>query len=219
MATAFSLKQRETRTGHGPIPHPLTLKWPGGSHMGHFTVFRLLIASNFWPVLFAMVTLMDTLLLTQKKKKNQVFSLISISKHGEVQENVLPLNSYRNKNFNVYFSYVNVFIISYDEPNFIEKSFGKAVSQIIPEIEMTRKIGHLAVILRRSFFWGVFYCFNLVVFSVWIYGVVFITKFHRESGFLRWSHGAPLGTNMREIPCSLKCKHFTDNHYRTKLWF
>ena len=23
MATTFSLKQRETRTGHGPIPHPL----------------------------------------------------------------------------------------------------------------------------------------------------------------------------------------------------
>ena len=29
MATTFSLKQGETRTNHGPIPHPLMLPWEG----------------------------------------------------------------------------------------------------------------------------------------------------------------------------------------------
>ena len=27
VATTFSLKQGETRTSHGPIPHPLSISW------------------------------------------------------------------------------------------------------------------------------------------------------------------------------------------------
>ena len=34
--------------------------------------------------------------------------------------------------------------------------------------------------------------------------IVFITKFHWESGFLKGFHGLPLGTNGREITWSLK---------------
>ena len=80
-----------------------------GGPMGPYHSFShilLLWHQIFWPVLFVIVTLMDTLLLTQKNPSNLpiVFSLISINYHfWGAGKSVLPLKSYRNKMFGFLF--------------------------------------------------------------------------------------------------------------------
>ena len=58
------------------------------------------------------------------------------------------------------------------------------------------KIGYLAAILKRYKFLIFFFYWNMVVFSVYIYGIEMITKFRWENGFLRGgSMEPPLCTN------------------------
>ena len=65
------------------------------------------------------------------------------------------------------------------------------------------KIGYLAAILKR-YKYLLFFSWNMVVISVYIYGVKIIKKFQWESGFL-WggSMESPLCTNeVRGTLCS-----------------
>ena len=61
----------------------------------------------------------------------------------------------------------------------LKNSFGKVVFQILAEIEMT--IGYLAAILKRYKYF-IFFSWNMVVISVYIYGVKLIKKFRWENG-------------------------------------
>ena len=58
--------------------------------------------------------------------------------------------------------------------NSLKNSFGKVVFQILAEIKMTRmKIGYLAAILKWYKYF-IFFPWNMVVISVYIYGVKII---------------------------------------------
>ena len=65
----------------------------------------------------------------------------------------------------------------------LKNSFGKVVFQILAEIEMTRNenrfFGRHFEMVHISFF-----SWNMVVISVYTYGVKIIKKFRWESGFL-----------------------------------
>ena len=50
------------------------------------------------------------------------------------------------------------------------------------------KIGYLAAILKRYKYFFFFFCWNMVVISVYINGVEMIKKFLWENGFLRGVH-------------------------------
>ena len=68
----------------------------------------------------------------------------------------------------------------------LENFFGKVVFQIFAEIEMTRNENrlfgrHFETVQIFNIF---FFCWNMVVFSVYIYGIEMITKFRWENGFL-----------------------------------
>ena len=79
----------------------------------------------------------------------------------------------------------------------LKNSFGKVVFQILAEIEMTRNENRL---FGRHFetvqIFYIFFSWNMVVISVYTYGVKIIKKFRWESGFL-WggSMEPPLCTN------------------------
>ena len=77
-----------------------------------FSHISLLSRQFFDRYFFVIVTLMDTLIFDADYHK------LACGWGGKI---VLPLKSHRSKNFNFYFSNVNVFIISNYEPNFIEK--------------------------------------------------------------------------------------------------
>ena len=73
----------------------------------------------------------------------------------------------------------------------LKSSFGKVVFQILAEIEMTRNENRL---FGRHFETvQIFYIFswNVVLISVYTYGVKIIKKFRWESGFLGGFHGTP----------------------------
>ena len=66
-----------------------------------------------------------------------------------------------------------------------KNSFGKVVFQILAEIEMTQNENRL---FGRHFetvqIFYIFFSWNMVVISVYTYGVKIIKKFRWESGFL-----------------------------------
>ena len=69
-----------------------------------------------------------------------------------------------------YFSNVIVFMISYFEPNFIEKFLWESGFS---------NFRHFETVQFFDFFFA-----NMIVFSVYIYGIQMITKFRWETGFL-----------------------------------
>ena len=84
----------------------LKLKWPWGA-LGPYHSFSHilpLLRQIFGPVLFVIITLMETLWRKKKKKKKKIgpgiFSVISIKWAWEVREKMfLSIKSHRNKNF------------------------------------------------------------------------------------------------------------------------
>ena len=93
-------------------------------------------------------------------------------------------------------------MLSYNDPKFHWKiPLGKGFFfffQIFAKIEMTGTKNHLFgrhFETSISFFFFFFFFFlNMVVFSVWIYSVEYITKFRWESGFLKGVSWSPLLT-------------------------
>ena len=76
-------------------------------------------------------------------------------------------------------------MISYCESNFIKtNSVGKVIFQFFCQ---NRTDAKPKSVIWPPFWNGKIFCLNMVIFSVWIYRAVFITK----SGFLRRFHGAP----------------------------
>ena len=75
----------------------------------------------------------------------------------------------------------------------LKNSFGKVVFQILAEIEMTRNENRL---FGRHFetvqIFYIFFPWNMVVISIYTYGVKIIKKFRWESGFLWGSMEPPV---------------------------
>ena len=78
--------------------------------------------------------------------------------------------------------------------------------QILADIEMPRNENRfLTAILKRHKYFIYFFSWNMVVISVYTYGVKIIKKFRRESGFLGGGvHGTPVYalTEVRGTFCS-----------------
>ena len=87
----------------------------------------------------------------------------------------------------------------------LKNSFGKVIFQILAEIEIREmKIGYLSAILKRYKYF-IFFSWNMVVISVYLYGVKMILKIPVGKWFsLGGFHGTPsyAQTEVRGTLCS-----------------